>query len=65
MNLLKRIGVWIGGAGLLAAVTLDTLAVIGRNIGMPIVGSIELMRIRSSPSTASKACTTSSKSWPL
>ncbi|HEU4651429.1 MAG TPA: TRAP transporter small permease subunit [Croceibacterium sp.] len=44
MNALKRIVVWIGGAALLAAMTIDTLAVIGRNIGWPMIGSIELIQ---------------------
>ena len=44
MTLLGRTVVWIGGAALLAAVVLDTLAVIGRNIGLPIIGSIELIQ---------------------
>ena len=41
---LRSLGVWIGGAGLIAAVVIDTLAVIGRNLGTPIVGSIELIQ---------------------
>ena len=44
MNALKRVVVWIGGAALLAAMTIDTLAVIGRNIGWPMIGSIELIQ---------------------
>jgi len=44
MSALKRIGVWIGGAGLLAATAIDTLAVIGRNVGLPMIGSIELIQ---------------------
>ncbi len=34
----------IGGAALLAAVGFDTIAVIGRNIGLPLRGSIELVQ---------------------
>ncbi|MEO6151595.1 MAG: TRAP transporter small permease subunit [Croceibacterium sp.] len=44
MTALHRIGVWIGGAALLAATAIDTIAVIGRNIGLPIIGSIELVQ---------------------
>ena len=34
----------IGGCALLAATAIDTLAVIGRHIGLPVRGSIELMQ---------------------
>ena len=44
MTRLRQIAVWAGGAALLAATAIDTLAVIGRNIGLPIVGSIELVQ---------------------
>lgn len=44
MNRLTRTAIWIGGAALLAATAIDTLAVIGRHIGLPITGSIELMQ---------------------
>jgi TRAP-type C4-dicarboxylate transport system permease small subunit len=44
MTSLRRLAVWIGGAALLAATAVDTLAVIGRNIGLPFVGSIELVQ---------------------
>ena len=37
-------GVWIGGAALLAATAVDTLSVIGRNVGIPFIGSIELVQ---------------------
>lgn len=36
--------VWIGGIALLLAVAIDTIAVIGRHIGLPLTGSIELMQ---------------------
>jgi TRAP-type C4-dicarboxylate transport system permease small subunit len=36
--------VWIGGIALLLAVAIDTIAVIGRHIGFPLTGSIELMQ---------------------
>lgn len=35
---------WIGGLALLAATLVDTIAVIGRHIGLPLTGSIELMQ---------------------
>ena len=44
MTLLRRIAVWAGGAALLAATAVDALAVVGRNIGLPLVGSIELVQ---------------------
>ncbi len=44
MTWLRHLAVWIGGAALLAATAIDTLAVIGRNFGLPIVGSIELVQ---------------------
>ena len=39
----KMILTWFGGAALLAAMSIDTLAVIGRYIGLPLRGSIELI----------------------
>ena len=42
--MLKRAAIWIGGAALLAATLIDTLAVICRHIGWPITGSIEVMQ---------------------
>ena len=44
MTGLRRLAVWIGGAALIAATAVDTLAVIGRNVGLPVVGSIELVQ---------------------
>ena len=44
MTALRRLAVWVGGAALLAATATDTLAVVGRNIGLPFVGSIELVQ---------------------
>lgn len=44
MTSLRRLAVWTGGAALLAATAIDTIAVIGRNIGLPFVGSIELVQ---------------------
>lgn len=42
--MIKKMVVIIGGCALLAATMIDTLAVIGRHIGLPIRGSIELMQ---------------------
>jgi len=42
--MLKRAAIWLGGAALLAATLIDTLAVICRHIGWPITGSIEAMQ---------------------
>jgi len=36
--------IWLGGLALLAATLTDFLAVIGRHVGVPINGSIELMQ---------------------
>lgn len=44
MTHLRTILIWTGGIALLAATIIDTLAVIGRHIGFPIPGSIELMQ---------------------
>jgi TRAP-type C4-dicarboxylate transport system permease small subunit len=41
---LRRLAVWTGGAALIAATAIDTVAVIGRNLGLPVVGSIELVQ---------------------
>nr|WP_272917858.1 TRAP transporter small permease subunit [Altericroceibacterium endophyticum] len=35
---------WTGGLALLAATAIDTFAVIGRHIGLPVHGSIEMMQ---------------------
>ncbi|MEO5706276.1 MAG: TRAP transporter small permease subunit [Alteraurantiacibacter sp.] len=42
--MLRTILILLGGAALLLATMIDTLAVIGRHIGLPINGSIELMQ---------------------
>jgi len=44
MNIISRLAIWTGGLALLAATAIDTFAVIGRHIGMPLGGSIELMQ---------------------
>lgn len=36
--------IWIGGIALLAATAIDTLAVVGRHVGLPLTGSLELMQ---------------------
>ena len=43
-RLLTRISFVAGAAGLLATMALDSAAVIGRQIGVPLLGSIELIR---------------------
>jgi TRAP-type C4-dicarboxylate transport system permease small subunit len=42
--MLRNLAIWTGGAAMLAATAIDTFAVIGRNIGVPILGSIELVQ---------------------
>lgn len=42
--MLLKAAVLVGGIALLAATAIDTLAVIGRNLGLPLNGSIELMQ---------------------
>lgn len=44
MTSARSLMIWIGGAALIAATAIDTLAVIGRQIGMPLRGSIELVQ---------------------
>jgi TRAP-type C4-dicarboxylate transport system permease small subunit len=44
MSVAQRVLVWIGGIALLAATSIDTIAVIGRHVGLPLTGSIELMQ---------------------
>lgn len=44
MSRAKRLCIWIGGMALLAATATDTMAVIGRAVGLPLTGSIELMQ---------------------
>ncbi len=40
----KQAAIWTGGVALLAATLVDTVAVLGRHLGMPVPGSIELMQ---------------------
>jgi TRAP-type C4-dicarboxylate transport system permease small subunit len=44
MSKITRLAIWTGGIALLAATAIDTVAVIGRHVGMPLGGSIELMQ---------------------
>lgn len=39
-----KLAIWVGGVALLAATLIDTVAVVGRHIGFPLTGSIELMQ---------------------
>lgn len=43
MTLIRRILVWVAGGGLLVAVAVDTLAMLGRQIQLPLIGSIEIV----------------------
>ncbi|MGX7896627.1 TRAP transporter small permease [Tsuneonella sp. HG222] len=42
--MLRSLIIWTGGGALLTATAIDTVSVIGRNIGMPVLGSIELVQ---------------------
>jgi hypothetical protein len=44
MSALRNLMVWTGGAALLAATAIDTVAVIGRQIGFRVHGAIELIQ---------------------
>ena len=44
MSLPLRLIIWTGGLALLAATAIDTFAVIGRHVGLPVPGSIEMMQ---------------------
>lgn len=44
LSLVGRMLIWLGGGALLAATAVDTFAVIGRHIGLPLTGSIEMMQ---------------------
>lgn len=41
---MRNVVIWIGGLALLMACATDTLAVIGRHIGVPVRGSIEIVQ---------------------
>ena len=44
MSALRNLMVWTGGAALLAATAIDTVAVIGRQVGFRVHGAIELIQ---------------------
>lgn len=44
MSEIPRPLLWIGGGALLFAMATDAIAVVGRHIGMPLLGSIELVQ---------------------
>jgi TRAP-type C4-dicarboxylate transport system permease small subunit len=44
MTAIPRPLIWIGGGALLCAMATDAIAVVGRYIGMPLHGSIELVQ---------------------
>lgn len=44
MKLLRTLLIWIAGAALLLAMATDTLAMIGRQIHVPLLGTIELVQ---------------------
>lgn len=44
MNKVWNALIWVGGCALLGATLVDTVAVIGRNVGLPFTGSIEVMQ---------------------
>ena len=44
MSVPLRLIIWTGGLALLAATAIDTFAVIGRHVGLPVPGSIEMMQ---------------------
>lgn len=41
---MKHLLIWTGGVALLFVALIDTLAVLGRHIGFPLLGSIELIQ---------------------
>ena len=44
MSTLRNLMIWTGGAALLAATAVDTVAVIGRQVGFRVHGAIELIQ---------------------
>ncbi|MGV3556257.1 MAG: TRAP transporter small permease subunit [Croceibacterium sp.] len=44
MSALRSLMIWTGGAALLAATAIDTVAVIGRQVGYSVHGAIELIQ---------------------
>lgn len=45
MNAVRKTVTLIGGIALLAATAIDAVSVIGRNIGLPVRGAIELVQV--------------------
>ncbi|BBD99448.1 hypothetical protein SAMIE_1029490 [Sphingobium amiense] len=45
MNAARMAMVWTGGVALIAAASLNVLAVIGRHTGLPLKGAIELVQV--------------------
>jgi TRAP-type C4-dicarboxylate transport system permease small subunit len=43
MKLIRRCLIWVSGGGLLVAVAVDTLAMFGRQVQLPLIGSIEIV----------------------
>jgi len=43
MKQLRRALIWISGGGLLVAVAVDSLAMLGRQVQLPLIGSIEIV----------------------
>lgn len=43
MKYIRRGLIWISGGGLLIAVAVDTLAMLGRQVQLPLIGSIEIV----------------------
>lgn len=44
MTFFRQLMVWLGGAGLLTATLTDVVGVIGRHIGVPLHGTIEIVQ---------------------
>jgi len=44
LAMLRRALIWLAGGALLVAMLVDTLAMIGRQIELPLIGSIELVQ---------------------
>lgn len=41
---LQQVLIWVGAAGLLTATAVDTLAMLGRHLRIPLLGSIEIVQ---------------------
>lgn len=42
---MKNVTIWLGGIALLGATAIDVIAVVGRQVGLPLHGSIELVQV--------------------